>query len=157
MPRKFHNESPEQRLERQREYKRAWYARNREQADAASALWERNNRERRSENQRRRRAEKGEKFSYDLKTRYGVTVNQYRAMIARQGGGCAVCGVETSSAGRRLVVDHEHDTGRVRGVLCHRCNSGIGMLGDTEQGVAKAVAYLAGPAANIGTSAGLLF
>ena len=50
----------------------------------------------------------------------GVTTEVYERMLASQGGGCAICGNEPKT--RRLHVDHDHATGRVRGLLCHRCN-----------------------------------
>jgi hypothetical protein len=53
----------------------------------------------------------------------GVTVEQYDAMLAAQGGGCAICGTKPKT--RRLDVDHDHKTGRVRGLLCHRCNRAL--------------------------------
>lgn len=48
------------------------------------------------------------------------TVNQYDAMLKRQGGGCAICHAKPKT--RRLNIDHDHKTGRIRGLLCHRCN-----------------------------------
>ena len=50
----------------------------------------------------------------------GVTDEDYARMLAAQGGGCAICGATPKT--RRLHVDHDHRTGRVRGLLCHRCN-----------------------------------
>lgn len=50
----------------------------------------------------------------------GVTDAEYERLLAAQGGGCAICGATPKS--RRLHVDHDHKTGRVRGLLCHRCN-----------------------------------
>lgn len=152
--------------ERTRGYNAKWYAENKEQANAASADWERRNRARKSETQRVRRAKTGEKFTWDMQRRYGITPTEYAERLATQGGGCAVCGTDRCSDGRRLVVDHCHITGRVRGILCHRCNTGIGMLGDGLAGVRKALAYLASPPApascgqipdsNLGSSAGLI-
>lgn len=60
-----------------------------------------------------------------LKHRFDLTVEQYDAMLEKQGGVCGMCG-QTCSSGRRLAVDHDHQTGRVRGLLCVRCNRGLG-------------------------------
>jgi hypothetical protein len=65
--------------------------------------------------------------NYNLLARYGITVDQYNEMLARQNGVCAIC-EEPCSSGRRLAVDHDHDTGKVRGLLCNRCNRGIGLI-----------------------------
>jgi len=56
-----------------------------------------------------------------LKRRYGITPEQYDLMLERQGGGCAICG-RLPKPGRRLAVDHDHATKRVRGLLCFQCN-----------------------------------
>jgi hypothetical protein len=53
----------------------------------------------------------------------GVTTEQYEAMLRAQGGGCAICGNPPKT--RRLDVDHDHKTGQVRGLLCHRCNRAL--------------------------------
>jgi hypothetical protein len=72
---------------------------------------------------------------------YGLTIESYDAMLTEQAGVCAICGRENASK-RRLAVDHDHATGEVRGLLCNRCNAGIGLLGDTAEAVARAVVYL---------------
>lgn len=62
-----------------------------------------------------------------LKRRYGITLEEYEAMFAKQDGKCAICN-GVCPTGRNLAVDHDHDTGKVRGLLCSRCNQGIGQL-----------------------------
>lgn len=74
--------------------------------------------------------------------RYGITLADYDAILAAQGGRCACCGVAANRNGKRLFVDHDHATGAVRGVICHKCNAGIGALGDTIDGVRQALSYL---------------
>jgi len=74
--------------------------------------------------------------------RYGITTAEYDAILVSQGGGCACCGAKANRNGKRLFVDHDHKTGAVRGVLCHKCNAGIGALGDDLAGLRRAVAYL---------------
>jgi hypothetical protein len=60
-------------------------------------------------------------------------------MREAQGGLCKICGKE-----KRLVVDHCHETGQVRGMLCFSCNTGIGQLGDSVDMLKAAIAYLGG-------------
>ncbi|MBW1743926.1 MAG: endonuclease VII domain-containing protein [Deltaproteobacteria bacterium] len=67
-------------------------------------------------------------------------------MEERQGGVCAICGdPETNQRnGRtiRLSIDHDHETGQVRGLLCVRCNTGLGLFGDNIEVIQKVVDYL---------------
>lgn len=88
------------------------------------------------------RSNKRKAFERSCLTKFGLTLEDYDAMIAAQGGGCACCGRTVNKSGRRLGVDHDHRTGHVRGILCHHCNAGIGHLGDTLDGLRRAVAYL---------------
>lgn len=85
--------------------------------------------------------------------RYGLTVEQFDEMVAAQGGVCAICGqapvaVKGIAPALRpardpvLHIDHDHETGRVRGLLCTRCNSGIGFFGDNAKLLRVAVKYL---------------
>lgn len=76
--------------------------------------------------------------------RLGLTVADYDRMLAEQGGRCAICGADRPGAGRtgRWPVDHDHVTGRVRGLLCHPCNRAIGLLRDLPEVADAVAAYL---------------
>lgn len=88
------------------------------------AKWATGSRERIRELARARYAANPERHrDYQLKTHYGISLSQYGQILAAQGGGCALCGTAECQTGRRLPVDHCHETGRVRGILCHSCNS----------------------------------
>ena len=76
-------------------------------------------------------------------TKYDITVEEYDAMLSGQGDGCACCGVTGNKDGARLFIDHCHETGTIRGIICRKCNSGIGALGDNVEGLRRALAYLA--------------
>lgn len=76
---------------------------------------------------------------------YGITLREYGDLYAAQRGVCAVChdrGRPAQYGDMMLVVDHDHATGAIRGLLCSPCNRGIGLLGDTEEAVAAALDYL---------------
>lgn len=70
-----------------------------------------------------------------------MTIPDYDALLASQGGTCAICGGANAN-GQRLAVDHNHATGKVRGLLCHNCNSGIGHLMDRPDWLRKAAEYV---------------
>lgn len=63
-------------------------------------------------------------------------------MVERQGGGCAICHRGPSKGTARLYVDHDHDTDKVRGLLCQQCNSALGLLQDDPTIVYNAYTYL---------------
>lgn len=76
-----------------------------------------------------------------LRRTYGITLDEYEAMAASQGGVCAICR-RPSQIARSLTVDHCHETGRVRGLLCHNCNLGIGHFRDCSEALTSAITYL---------------
>lgn len=75
--------------------------------------------------------------SYDYKRRYGLTSEQVEAIKKRQGGVCAIC---LSNA--KLHVDHDHVTNQVRGLLCHHCNTMLGLGRDNVSYLSQAILYL---------------
>lgn len=78
-----------------------------------------------------------------LKSRYGVTVEWYDFQFDFQDGACAICR-QCPKKGKRLVVDHDHKTGKVRGLLCHSCNLKLGVIDNTDW-VSVAKMYLLSP------------
>lgn len=72
----------------------------------------------------------------------GVDPLAAEALLAKHDGRCDCCGVTAPGGRWGWNVDHDHATGRLRGILCHNCNTAIGKLGDTLEGVLKAVRYL---------------
>ena len=79
----------------------------------------------------------------NLWKKYKLTIEDVELMIDNQGGGCAICGHSDRKSNTIFpCVDHCHDTGRVRGVLCQKCNAGIGLLGDDITTIERALEYL---------------
>ena len=72
---------------------------------------------------------------HKARVKYGMTLEEYES---RQAIPCAICGMVTSNQ----VIDHNHNTGEVRGVLCASCNKGIGLLGDSIPTLKRAICYL---------------
>ena len=81
------------------------------------------------------------KHDRNLRQLYGITVDQYEALLEAQGGVCGICG-DICATGRKLAVDHDHDTGLVRGLLCANCNIGVGYFKNNSRLLRKAIKYL---------------
>jgi hypothetical protein len=136
--------------EKIKENQKKWYAKN-PNYQRESYLKNSNKRKEHSAKWRRENPEKVKEIRLKFKEKsrnqqyfrdYGITVEQYVSIVQKQGGGCAICGATKSHNGNRLAVDHCHDTGMVRGVLCDHCNRAIGLLGDTSEKIKSAFLYL---------------
>lgn len=78
-----------------------------------------------------------------LKREYGLTQELYERMLLGQGGGCAICHTtEPGTAKNYFSVDHCHVTGKIRGLLCNRCNRALGLFRDDAAVLAAAIDYL---------------
>jgi hypothetical protein len=74
---------------------------------------------------------------YHLKQRYGIGADEFDELVKQQGGVCAICGRPDPEH-----VDHSHETGDVRGILCFNCNGGLGQFRDSIEALLAAAAYL---------------
>jgi len=84
---------------------------------------------------------KEEKQATRVRAMYGIEPEEYLQMHKNQQGRCVICGEEPTTK-RGLHLDHCHETGKVRGLLCHGCNTGIGSFGDDPELLKKALDYL---------------
>ena len=80
--------------------------------------------------------------------KYGITTDQYAKMYIVQAGRCGICQIKYDN----LHIDHDHKTGKVRGLLCMKCNTGLGQLGDTYSSVEQALRYLTNEALGCSTT-----
>ncbi len=93
--------------------------------------------------QRNPEASARHKRNHHLLKRFGITVEEAEALLAAQGGVCAICRLPISDVrGYEPHVDHDHETGRVRGILCLGCNVGLGGFRDDPVRLRAAIAYL---------------
>jgi hypothetical protein len=74
-----------------------------------------------------------------LRRKYGMSLEEFDRLLAEQNQVCAICG---RTSDKTLCVDHCHQTGKVRGLLCRRCNAGLGCYDDEPAFMSKAAAYL---------------
>ena len=80
-----------------------------------------------------------------LKRQYGITPEEYDQMLESQQGCCAACKTDqpgNSKHDRYFVVDHCHETGKVRGLLCHQCNTALGLLKDNPETLSNLITYV---------------
>lgn len=103
----------EEQREKRRLYMQKWREANREKHNSYARAWARENPQRHKDNQRRAH----------LKKKYGITEDQFNELVLSQEGRCAICGKVPKG---RLHIDHCHDTGRIRGLLCTGCNTRLG-------------------------------
>lgn len=107
-------------------YHRAYYARNREKCLNSNAKW------------RKRYPDKYAAYLERTRLkRHGITKDQFDSLLAAQNGRCAICGCEDD-----MVIDHCHDTGAVRGLLCQSCNKALGFVQDNLDILNNAIKYL---------------
>ena len=94
-----------------------------------------------AESRRRRPGQPEKTREYFYRYNYGISIADYEEMLTDQSGRCAICGV-LPLPDRNLHVDHDHATGRVRGLLCRRCNTSLGQFDEDEQRLRRAAQYL---------------
>lgn len=86
-------------------------------------------------------------YEWKLENVYGITREQYSEILAAQQGRCALCFTEEPGGSGKWHVDHDHDSGQVRGLLCLRCNVGLGNFRDDADLLWSAIEYLHNPPA----------
>lgn len=84
---------------------------------------------------------KGQQRAKHLRLNYGLTVAEFDSMLEEQGGKCGACGGPPSDDWG-FVVDHDHETGEVRGLLCRCCNSALGLMKDDVDSILNLAGYL---------------
>lgn len=122
---------------------REWYAdpKNREKARERSRQWQTANRDRANEHSRKwRAADPDRRAAIWIKSRHGLTDEQYAEILAHSGL-CEACDTEFGDGVRRHI-DHDHDTGAFRGLLCGPCNQAAGLLRDSPERARQLAVYL---------------
>lgn len=139
-------------------YARKWRAENPERASVISRSHRQRHLEKRREleraSTRKRYAQNRDLWKIavwedKLRRKYGMSVPAFNTMLADQGGGCAICRTTNPAEGstlfKRFHVDHDHDSSRVRGLLCHACNMALGLFRHDAEVLLAAARYLRTP------------
>jgi len=153
--------------EKNRASVKMWRKENREKANAATAAWRARNPEKVLEAQRawtakqdpealrerNREAYVRYRRAHHLWNKFDMTPEQYADKLAAQGGGCCICEAkEPGGRGEHFAVDHDHETGQVRGLLCSACNHALGLMKDSPVLLRRAATYIefdSGPKASV--------
>ena len=114
-----------------KEYRKTWHERNKERENAQNRAWGNVNKKLRSKLARTRRLRM-----------YGLTEEEYNALLESQDGKCAICGLPQLESNWSFCVDHCHKTDKVRGLLCFNCNTTLGKVSDSTQILFNAIEYL---------------
>lgn len=121
---------------------RAWRAADPEKATARSKAWAKANPEKAKAATKAWMVANPDRCrNSQLLRDFGITIEDFQMMLMLQAGVCAIC-QKPERAGRNLSVDHNHDTGKVRGLLCDACNTSLGKFGDSTETLRRAIAYL---------------
>lgn len=127
----------------QRQYQKDWYQKNRDAVLARSKEWGKKNKSKRVAATRAWQERNPDaKLNAWLRRCYGISLEEYRAMEQAQGGVCKICKGPPCGKAKRLSVDHCHRTGKIRGLLCSKCNTMIGLADDDPTVLDRATAYL---------------
>ena len=126
------------------EYGKEWYQRNKAATKARSDKRYQGNKEAINKRSSEYYKNNKDKFTGTRWAEQGInlTVEQYEYMVMCAGGCCEICGDHLSESPTALAVDHDHETGEVRGLLCRGCNLGIGNLRDDADQCIEAAGYL---------------
>lgn len=127
-----------------REIRRRYYANHRDESIARVERWRRENPKKFEAWKKRNREENRDRIRVSnrrghLRRKYGISLEDFDFLVVAQAGRCALC---DRHDGHGLHVDHDHTSGRVRGLLCGKCNKAIGLLDEDPRLFAAAVGYL---------------
>lgn len=124
--------------EKMREYRRKYRETHRDKIRAAGKIHREQNKDKL---RHYRNAHKARHRRWKLQTKYGLTLEQMEQMFVAQNGQCAIC-LKPFEKWSNIHVDHNHETGKVRQLLCSNCNTAIGLFHDNIQTLSNAIDYL---------------
>lgn len=107
--------------------------------------WMHDNKDKIKANKKEKYQENKEKVRWQIvKRKYGISENDYLEMLKQQKNGCAICGTMDAKhwETNNLLIDHCHNTGKVRGLLCNRCNTTLGLVNDDIKILKRMITYL---------------
>ena len=80
---------------------------------------------------------------YQMRYRYGIGMEEYKSILSAQGNKCAICGsTKANRKSDRMHIDHNHSTGKIRGLICSNCNTALGLVKDSIETLGRMIEYL---------------
>lgn len=145
MPKRIENPTPEQL--RIRKIQERYHTKNPGKRAKFSARWQRNNPGKRKDDRKKWIENNPEQYARmlknsRLKSTFGITLEQFDEMLRSQGYACAICGNGKAGGQGTFHVDHDHETKKVRGLLCNHCNTALGLFKDNLVILRSAMMYL---------------
>ena len=130
--------------EKKKEYQKEYRAKNKEKIAQANREYREKNKEKRTNTTKEYRDKNKDKIKEYAWKRAGINITQkeYEGLLVEQNYSCAICDKHQSVLNKTLAVDHDHETGEIRGLLCWECNTALGKLGDSIPGILKVLEYL---------------
>lgn len=123
------------------EYEKKWKSENRERLRKLDRAWKSKNREKVNESSKKAYHRRKERALDRVRFRkYGITGEEFRQRLAQQHYKCSVCGGDGSD--KNLSVDHSHETGKIRGLICNSCNMALGNVKDSIEILKNLITYL---------------
>jgi len=120
-----------------------YYDKNRKRILKAQKEYNEKHKDRYRQNTKNWSSKNGKRMKeWTLKTFYNLSLDEFNDIFEKQNGCCAICGIHQSQLKKTLCVDHDHKTGQIRGLLCNKCNRGIGMFNDDVILLETAIKYL---------------
>ena len=116
---------------------RKYYLKNKDKILERNALYPKEKKAISSSKTYRKNSTPEKRKNHKLKHRYGISLEDYKVMHLKQKGLCKICNSES-----KLHVDHDHKTGRIRGLLCFKCNNALGNINDDIKILEKMINYL---------------
>jgi hypothetical protein len=147
----YHRKRNAGRKKEKAEYDAEYYKENTQKVLNRAKKWKQDNPDKVSESCKKYRNKEKEYWDtrqaeYYMKTKYGMTMDDYHRMLKEQGDKCDICGISVEDYKKksriRFHIDHCHTTGLVRGILCGPCNTGLGSFKDSTTSLSNSITYL---------------
>lgn len=133
----------EEQKEKRREYAKKYYQKNKQKHYEKTKKWQEENKKKAYTYHKKWKTNNKDKVKDTyLKKTYGISLVDWNILFEKQGNCCAICSLTSPGRNNSWATDHDHTTNKVRGILCHDCNLGIGLFKDSASLMIYAAKYV---------------